>query len=152
LYNPKQHPYFEEEDGRIIYFEGTYAETFSGNPVPTPLYDYNQMMFRLDLATIPDLFPRLVGDYNLDGTVDAVDYTVWRNTLGSMTDLRANGDNSGASFALIDDADYLAWKNNYGATLAVGTGGIRNVPEPKGVPMLILAGGIIAAALSGRQR
>jgi hypothetical protein len=152
LYNPKQHPYFEEEDGRIIYFEGTYAETFSGNPVPTPLYDYNQMMFRLDLATIPDLFPRLVGDYNLDGTVDAVDYTVWRNTLGSTTDLRANGDNTGASFAVIDDADYLAWKNNYGATLAVGTGGISNVPEPNIAPTLILASGIAAIALSLRQR
>ncbi len=27
------------------------------------------------------------GDYNQDGVVDAADYTVWRNTLGSTTDL-----------------------------------------------------------------
>ena len=33
----------------MIYFEGTYASTFSGNPVRTPLYDYNQIMYRLDL-------------------------------------------------------------------------------------------------------
>ena len=36
FYNPKQHPFFDEEDGRIIYFEGTYAETFSGNPTRRP--------------------------------------------------------------------------------------------------------------------
>ena len=53
FYNPKQQPFFAEENGRIIYFEGTYAETFSGNPTPTPLYDYNQMMYRLDLVDDP---------------------------------------------------------------------------------------------------
>jgi hypothetical protein len=50
FYNPKQHPYFEQHRGRIIYFEGTYTHTFSGNDQPTPRYDYNQIMYRLDLA------------------------------------------------------------------------------------------------------
>lgn len=50
FYNPKQHPYFAEKNGRIIYFEGTYTATFSGNPEKTPRYEYNQMMYRLDLA------------------------------------------------------------------------------------------------------
>ncbi|MBE3123620.1 MAG: hypothetical protein IMZ65_02325 [Planctomycetes bacterium] len=50
FYHPAQHPFFDQEGGRIIYFEGTYAETFSGNPLPTPRYDYNQIMYRLDLA------------------------------------------------------------------------------------------------------
>jgi hypothetical protein len=50
FYNPKQHPYFDQEGGRIIYFEGTYSHTFSGNEHPTPRYDYNQIMYRLDLA------------------------------------------------------------------------------------------------------
>jgi hypothetical protein len=44
------HPFFDQEGGRIIYFEGTYASTFSGNTNPTPRYDYNQIMYRLDLA------------------------------------------------------------------------------------------------------
>jgi hypothetical protein len=35
--------------GRLIYFEGTYASTFSGNPEQTPRYDYNQIMYRFDL-------------------------------------------------------------------------------------------------------
>ena len=50
FYNPKQHPIFAEQDGRIIYFEGTYTATFSGNEHPTPRYDYNQIMYRLDLS------------------------------------------------------------------------------------------------------
>jgi hypothetical protein len=51
FYNPKQDPFFDEEGGRRIYFEGTYAFTFSGSEeTATPRYDYNQMMYRLDLA------------------------------------------------------------------------------------------------------
>ena len=50
FYNPKQHPMLEEENGRFIYFEGTYTHTFSGNPEKTPRYDYNQVMYRLDLS------------------------------------------------------------------------------------------------------
>jgi hypothetical protein len=50
FYNPTQHPEFDRDGGRIIYFEGTYSRSFSGNPNPTPRYDYNQIMYRLDLA------------------------------------------------------------------------------------------------------
>lgn len=50
FYNPKQHPMFDKEGGRFIFFEGTYTHTFSGNPEATPRYDYNQIMYRLDLA------------------------------------------------------------------------------------------------------
>jgi len=49
FYNPVQHPEFSTQNGRMIYFEGTYTATFSGNPDPTPRYDYNQIMYRLDL-------------------------------------------------------------------------------------------------------
>jgi hypothetical protein len=50
FYNPVHHPFFDQEGGRLIYFEGTYVNTFSGNPVATPRYDYNQIMYRLDLS------------------------------------------------------------------------------------------------------
>ena len=50
FYNPKQHPMFDQQGGRTIFFEGTYSATFSGNPVRTPRYDYNQIMYRLDLT------------------------------------------------------------------------------------------------------
>jgi len=56
FYNPQHHPYFDQDGGRIVYFEGTYTTTFSGPAeTATPRYDYNQIMYRLDLAD-----PRLV--------------------------------------------------------------------------------------------
>jgi hypothetical protein len=50
FYNPTQHAFLDREGGRYIYLEGTYVNTFSGNPHPTPYYEYNQIMYRLDLA------------------------------------------------------------------------------------------------------
>ena len=50
FYNPMQHPQFTQEGGRFVFFEGTYTHTFSGNPDPTPRYEYNQIMYRLDLS------------------------------------------------------------------------------------------------------
>ena len=50
FYNPMQHPYFDQEGGHMLYFEGTYSHTFSGSDKnPTPRYDYNQIMYRLNL-------------------------------------------------------------------------------------------------------
>lgn len=49
FYNIARHTYFDKEDGREIYFEGTYVAMF-GAEIPTPLYDYNQMMYKLDLS------------------------------------------------------------------------------------------------------
>jgi hypothetical protein len=50
FYNPTQHPFFDQDGGRVIYLEGSYVNTFSGNPHATPYYEYNQIMYRLDLA------------------------------------------------------------------------------------------------------
>lgn len=50
FYNVRQHPIFDQDGGRVIYFEGTYTAEFSGNQYPTPRYNYNQIMYRLDLA------------------------------------------------------------------------------------------------------
>lgn len=49
FYNPTQHSFFDQQGGRFIYFEGTYTTQFSGQQRPTPRYDYNQIMYRLDL-------------------------------------------------------------------------------------------------------
>lgn len=49
FYNPVQHPHFSKENGRIIYFEGTYTHTFSGAETRTPRYNYNQIMYKLEL-------------------------------------------------------------------------------------------------------
>lgn len=49
FYNPKQHPYFAKGDSSHLYFEGTYTNLFSKSPQKTPKYDYNQILYRLDL-------------------------------------------------------------------------------------------------------
>jgi hypothetical protein len=54
FYNPDIIPYFSEAGGRIIFFDATYTATYT-NLTPTPRYDYNEMMYRLDLDD-----PRLV--------------------------------------------------------------------------------------------
>jgi hypothetical protein len=49
FYNVATHPFFNQEDGRVIYLEGTYTDSFSGAKEKTPRYNYNQVMYRLRL-------------------------------------------------------------------------------------------------------
>jgi hypothetical protein len=70
FYNPAHHPFFDQDGGRKIYFEGTYTAQFSGATELTPRYEYNQMMHRLDLAdprlTLPAPVYRVKGDRGAD--------------------------------------------------------------------------------------
>ena len=50
FYNPVHHPFFDQDNGRVIYLEGSYVNTFSGNARTTPYYEYNLIMYRLDLS------------------------------------------------------------------------------------------------------
>ena len=76
----------------------------------------------------------LPGDYSGNGTVDAADYTVWRNSLGSTISLAADGSGN----QIVDQDDYALWKENFGRGLAgrgvvsatSGTSGFLAVPEP----------------------
>ena len=51
FYNPVHHAFLDTEGGKVIYFEGTWSLEFSGNPVAPARYDYNQLMYRLDLGS-----------------------------------------------------------------------------------------------------
>ena len=144
-YNPTSHPFFDQAGGRYIYFEGTYTNTFSGNANQTPLYDYNQMMYRLDLGKIPDLFPRLAGDYNRDGSVDGADYVVWRRAMQGDVNLAADGSHNG----VIDQADYDVWRTNFGTTAAGSAASVQAVPEPEGCLLFFMA---LIVSQSARQR
>ena len=86
---------------------GPYVRVYDGN---------GDSVERIDIGAIESqtVTPAQFGDFNADGRTDAADYTVWRNTLGSTTDLRANGDDTGASEGVIDEADYAVWKEYFG--------------------------------------
>ena len=85
------------------------------------------------------------GDYNQDGTVNAADYTVWRNHLGQVFDLpNRNPANIGA----ISQADYAFWKANFGDTSGSGGGsiaGTAGVPEPNAIILIVACASLISA-------
>ncbi len=91
----------------------------------------------------------LPGDYNGDNFVDAADYTVWRNSLGSSGSLLQNRDpgNSGN----VNPADYSFWKSHFGTHLGSGSGAVAggSVPEPSTMAILAFA---VAIAYGGRRR
>ena len=49
FYNPRIHPEFTPTNSPVLLFEGTYTMEFANKPAPTPRYNYNQILYRLDL-------------------------------------------------------------------------------------------------------
>jgi hypothetical protein len=82
------------------------------------------------------------GDFNLDGAVDAADYVVWRNGLGTG----------------YTQSDYGVWRAHFGASLGSGSGSaipfaeplFTAVPEPGSIVMLLA--GALAIFLPLRLR
>lgn len=116
-------------------FETTYTFNLSGEDLPG---EQQQM---LSLTLVGEVLATLEGDYNGDGFVDAADYTVYRDTFGSTTDLRADGSGNGE----VDAIDLALWSGNYGANGASSTA----IPEPTTAGLLALA---VAAGASGGRR
>jgi len=89
----------------------------------TGAFSIDEIRIGPTFADVVPLVP-LPGDYNLNGTVDAADYTVWRDNLGSLTAL-PNDDTAG-----VDQDDYTRWKTHFGDSS--GSGALANsaVPEP----------------------
>ncbi|HZV35244.1 MAG TPA: hypothetical protein VFB72_11780 [Verrucomicrobiae bacterium] len=56
FYNPALHPEFVPDKSPVLLFEGTYSAEFANHPQPTPKYNYNQILYRLDLDD-PRLLP-----------------------------------------------------------------------------------------------
>jgi O-glycosyl hydrolase/regulation of enolase protein 1 (concanavalin A-like superfamily) len=89
-----------------------------------------------------------LGDYNQDGTVNAADYTVWRNSLGANVAAFAGADGSGNG--VVDQADYEVWKANFGA-VATGAGGAAfavassNAEVSAGLPLMAVTSTPIAS-------
>ncbi|MEX2092597.1 MAG: hypothetical protein WD971_07955 [Pirellulales bacterium] len=129
--------------GSTVYGGSTAQQPLMVSALPA---NTRRQLTNLDAASLVDIgweiaLPQPVpGDYNHNGIVDAADFTIWRNTLGSTTDLRANGNNSGASAGKIDQADYAFWKSNFGDTSGSGAGSIAlGVPEPASLLLLVTA-------------
>ncbi|MGL4512380.1 MAG: hypothetical protein ACRCT8_04760 [Lacipirellulaceae bacterium] len=88
------------------------------------------------VGTAPNVLP---GDYNNDGRVNAGDYTVWRDALGTAAVLPND-----ATPGSVDQLDYDRWESNYGRESMTATA----VPEPVGIAAAIVA----IAAIGARRR
>jgi len=117
---PTQFPGFAMSGG----VAGSIWETEGSATTPglETLVDGGSISIAETLTNLP-----ILPDYNDNGIVDAPDYAIWRDTLGSTTDLRADGDLSGA----IDTADYDLWVANFGAIVpGPAMAQVVTVPEP----------------------
>jgi hypothetical protein len=81
---------------------------------------------RIDIGAVESQPNPLPGDYNFNGVVDAADYVVWRKTVGSTNDPRADGSGNG----IVDQADYDFWRANFGNTMGAGSGAVAEDPHP----------------------
>jgi hypothetical protein len=80
----------------------------------------------------------LAGDYNDNGVVDAADYVVWRDNVGTNNTLPNN-----SLPGPIGPDHYNQWRANFGRTAAGGPGGLATaVPEPSA--MALIACGVVA--------
>jgi hypothetical protein len=99
------------------------------------------------ITRIADVLVTSVADYNRDGIVNTADYTVWRDSLDSTTNLAADGNGDGT----IDAGDYNVWQAKFGESALSGAAGANTLakaaaPEPP--TLLLMAVGVLAVAMS----
>ncbi|TWT37617.1 Extracellular ribonuclease precursor [Posidoniimonas corsicana] len=108
-------------------FTSSFQLTLSGEDLPG---DQSQVLMLTLSAKVGG--DSLQGDFNGDGSVDAADYTVWRDGLNVE----------------FSQQDYVTWRANFGASSATASPA-SVAPEPVAVT---LWASLLAAALTSRYR
>jgi hypothetical protein len=92
--------------------------------------------------------PAVPGDYSRNGTVDAADYVVWRDRLG--TNVQLFNEVAGVTPGMVTAEDYTAWKERFGKTSGAGGGIVgASIPEPS---TLAYMAGIVCALAGAMNR
>lgn len=104
---------------------------------------FGKVVFDDELTVLPQGLP---GDFNNDGSVDAADYSVWRDNQGQSDEaLNGNGTGSGT----VGPADYALWRSQYGASTGAAAVG---VPEPAAACLAMLLPTLAGFRGRGSQR
>jgi hypothetical protein len=117
---------------KLIDYNGALGGNVSGIAIGTAPAGFNYGVVNNAANTSIDLVVSMQGDFNSDDRVDAADYVVWRNGLGTM----------------FTPADYDTWRANFGRTAAASATAAA-VPEPLASLIVYLA--VAIAALNVRS-
>jgi alpha-tubulin suppressor-like RCC1 family protein len=152
------------DDGRVFSFgHGGSGLTGYGTPtssqVALPIDRTNLMGMRVTQISAGTYYsliiaePRLQGDYNENGVVDAADYVVWRKTLGQIVAPGTGADGNGNGE--INQLDYLYWRERFGISAGSATTSLASregtVPEPACLLLLTIAA-MLAGSLCCRGK
>ena len=102
-------------------------DEFPGSGAPNEFYLDN-----IRAIGSPAMVP---GDYNQNGTVDAADYVLWRDTLDQNVTPGTGADGSGPAGepdGVVNTHDYNFWRARFGSTAAASAASLATsaVPEP----------------------
>jgi hypothetical protein len=115
-------------------------DEFPGSGAPNEFYLDNIRVIGAP-ATVP-------GDYNKNGTVDAADYAVWRDTLGQNVTPGMGADGSGpvgAPDGVINAYDYDFWRSRFGKTAPASASSIASTAVPEPASWIVFAVVFVAA-------
>lgn len=146
------------DDGYVVQMPFSSFTTYDGTPVDfadidgldfavlSPGFGNFYSSFEIDEIAATAGLP---GDYNLDGTVNLADYTVWRDSIGSSTPL-PNQNPASSTPGVVDQEDYDFWKSQFGTTFPQATPSAIavQVPEPGAI---VVAGLIIGGLVMWRR-
>jgi hypothetical protein len=114
-------------------FQNNAEDNAMGNPTGEHAFYFDNLKIERPSAGV-------LGDYNGNGTVDAADYVLWRDTLNQTgQDLPADGNDNN----MIDAGDYDVWKSHFGQLTGGTAVAGSSVPEP--TMLMLLLPGILAA-------
>jgi hypothetical protein len=85
------------------------------------------------------------GDYNDNGIVDAADYVLWRNSVGTTTAL-ANDAIGGT----IGEQHFLQWRNNFGRA-GGSASALAAIPEPLSLGVMLIGIACTNGCRAGRR-
>ncbi|WP_197531072.1 PEP-CTERM sorting domain-containing protein [Posidoniimonas corsicana] len=129
-------------DGAVDYGFQVDTSTLGGKFLTVTAYGYHTA----ELSTLAWSQAGIVfeGDYNGDGSVDAADYTVWRENVGNDLYAMHNVAITWAEHESLPEnrrtiglPEYELWRDNYGRRLSDIVGAATAVPEPAAVALLL---------------